>query len=210
MAEDASALEHEMERTRERMGDTIEALADKADGPAHLVEAVHDRIHSVTTTIGEMMNDVNTAVAGAGGTMSDTLQAGTRNGGDLVARTRERLTETVANVNANVGDRLGNADVPGSARRAAGVVQGNPLGLALGALAVGFLAGSILPISETERTRLKPIGDKLAGQAQAAANDLIAAGKAVAVETAQAAVAAARASAKMHGQEVVDAAKARG
>lgn len=39
--------------------------------------------------------------------------------------------------------------------------ENNPLGLAIGALAVGFLAGLAAPVSELERRTLGPIRDDL-------------------------------------------------
>jgi hypothetical protein len=141
--------------------------------------------------------------------VADALDAGARGGSDLLSRTREKFTATVADVNSGMSERLANADVADRARRAVGIAAENPLGLALAALAVGFVVGSALPVLEVERERLKPIGDRIAEQAQAATSDLVTAGKAVAIETAQSAVATALSSAKSHGHEVLDAAKAR-
>lgn len=94
-------------------------------------------------------------------------------------------------------------------RNAAGIAAENPIGLALAGLAVGFLAGSLIPISPLERRRLGPITDSAIDQAQAAAIDLAQAGKAVVSETAHDAAQTAFASAQRHGHDVVEALKAR-
>jgi len=53
------------------------------------------------------------------------------------------------------------------------------------ALAMGFLAGSLLPATDVERERLRPIRDKVVDRARATTSDLFEAGKAVVAETAQ-------------------------
>jgi hypothetical protein len=49
-----------------------------------------------------------------------------------------------------------------TARAAGARVIENPLGLAIGAWALGFLVGLILPISEIEQRSLTPLRDKIA------------------------------------------------
>ena len=71
------------------------------------------------------------------------------------------------------------------ARRGVGIAVENPLGLALGALAVGFLAGLAAPVSELERRTVGPIRDDLVERAKAAGSDAIEHGKQVIQETAQ-------------------------
>ncbi len=68
------------------------------------------------------------------------------------------------------------------------IAQENPLGLALGALAVGVLAGLIVPVSELERRTVGPIRDDLVERAKAAGTDALEHGRQVLQETAQAAL----------------------
>jgi hypothetical protein len=196
MGKDASAIRQEIEETRERMGDTVEALAYKTDVPARVKDTLNERVESVKGTLGDVVENVKTAVAGASdsvktnvaeasGSVSDAVHDGSRNGADVVARTRHKVSEAVSKVGGELGDRLQNADVSATAGRVVGIAQENPLGLALAALAIGVLCGSLLPVSSTERRRLEPIGKKIAHQARAATSDLIEAGKAVVAETAQ-------------------------
>jgi ElaB/YqjD/DUF883 family membrane-anchored ribosome-binding protein len=181
----------------------------------------------VKGTIENVMDSVKTAVVGTTDTVkstladardgvSDVVTAGAHNGSDALSRARAGVSATMHNVNASVqnvndrvGERLRNADVAGSAKRTVGAAQENPIGLAIAALAIGFLTGSLLPVSETERRRFGPMRDKIVGGAQATGSELLEAGKAVVAETAQTAAATALNSAKTHGQDVVDAAQAR-
>lgn len=166
MGKDTREIRDQIEQTRERMGDTVEALGYKADVPSRVKENVHDRVEAVKGTIGDVVDNVKSAV---GGSVPD----------------------------------LG--DLRGGARRAAGIAGENPIGLALGALAAGFLAGLLVPVTDAERERIGPLREQLVDQAQSAAGELVAHGKAVVHETAQAAMQ----SAQSHGQRVVDAATSR-
>ena len=79
---------------------------------------------------------------------------------DVKTRAREKVSDKVEAVKSKVGgagSRVneatpGSDDVKQSARKAAGIAQENPIGLALGSLAVGFIAGLLAP-STASRTR---------------------------------------------------------
>ena len=49
----------------------------------------------------------------------------------------------------------------------------NPLGLAIGSIAVGFLVGLCLPLSELERDRVGTVGERMTELAKSAATDAI-------------------------------------
>ena len=54
----------------------------------------------------------------------------------------------------------------------------NPLGLAIGSVAAGFLVGLCLPVSKVERERVGLLGERMTAQAKTAAADAIEEGKA--------------------------------
>jgi ElaB/YqjD/DUF883 family membrane-anchored ribosome-binding protein len=112
---------------------------------------------------------------------------------DEVGQTRERMGDTI--------DALGHkADVKGrtkdSARRAAGVAQENPLGLAAGAVAVGFLAGMLVPSSRVEDEKLGPMADQVKQQAKETGQEALERGK----QVAQSAADTARDEAQLQGE----------
>jgi ElaB/YqjD/DUF883 family membrane-anchored ribosome-binding protein len=216
MDKDASAIRREIQLTRDRMGDTVDALGYKAAVPARIKDDVAQRVETVKGTISDVVDNVTATITAAGAVTADV----SRNQLDALSQASDKVRDRVDALNSTIGDRVGqlkdtmndrlqDADVPGSARRAAGAIQENPIGLALVALSIGFLTGSLLPVSKIERERLEPIGSKIVDQARAAATDLVEASKAVVLETGQSAVTSALNSAQAHGQEVVDAAKAR-
>ena len=68
------------------------------------------------------------------------------------------------------------------------VLTKNPLVLAIGAIAVGLLAGFIVPISAFEREKLGPVGGRLTDRAKSSAAELVARGKSAMADTVSAAL----------------------
>lgn len=70
MGKDTGEIREEIERTRERMGDTVDAIAYKADVPSRMQDAVSDRVdslkHAVTGRVGNMRETVSNALPDAG------------------------------------------------------------------------------------------------------------------------------------------------
>jgi gas vesicle protein len=75
-------------------------------------------------------------------------------------------------------------DVKQAARRSAGVAQENPLGLAIGSVAVGFLAGMLIPGTRVENEKLGPVADQVKEQAVQTGQEALEHGKQVAQEVA--------------------------
>jgi hypothetical protein len=72
------------------------------------------------------------------------------------------------------------------------VSEQNPLGLALGALGVGLLAGLAAPVTALERRTVGPLRDDLVERAKIAGSDAIEHGKQVLQEKAKAVLDAAQ------------------
>jgi len=148
--------------------------------------------------------------------MGDTVEAlGYK--ADVPARVKDAVSDRVETVKGTIGDALGGAqramrtgalpdagDVRAAARRGVSIAAENPLGLAIGAAAVGFLAGLLVPVTDYERSTIGPIRDDLLDRAQSVGADALEHGKQVLAETAQAAVQTAQQSAQEHAQQVAD------
>ena len=160
MGEDPNAIRDEIAETRERMGDTIDALGYKADVKSRAKENVAGKVDSVKEHLGL-----------AGQKASDVTP---------------------------------DADqVKGQVRKAAGLAQENPLGLAVGAVAVGFLAGMLVPSSRVEDEKLGPMADRVKEQAKESGQEALERGK----EVAQSAVDTASDEGQKHGEQLADSAK---
>jgi gas vesicle protein len=112
---------------------------------------------------------------------------------DVPARAKESVAEKVdalksriTGVGADVSNAAPGADeVRRGAQQAVGVVQENPLGLAIGAAAVGFLAGMLIPGTKVEDERIGPVADQVKEQAKQTGQEALEHGKQVAQETAE-------------------------
>jgi hypothetical protein len=219
------------------MGDTVEALAYKTDVPSRVKDAVNDRVETVKGTISDVVESVKDTLTGAGGKvgtalggakrgMSETLSGATETLRDATGTLRdttgnagETLSDTTSNVRSTVQNTISNTvgqvagklpnpgDVTSAARRGAGIAAENPLGLALGALAVGFLAGLAAPVTDLEREKVGPLRDELVGRAKDLGSDALEHGKQVLQETAQAALGAVQQAAQEQGRQVLSEAK---
>jgi gas vesicle protein len=164
MGQEPEAIRREIEDTRERMGETADALAYKTDVPGRTKEAVSDKVQSVKDK-----------VTGVTGRVSDATPDGDQ--------------------------------AKQQAKRAAGVAQENPLGLAAGAVAVGFLAGMLIPSSQVEQDKIGPVAHQVRDQVTETAQTAVEHGKQVAQDAAQAATETAKQSGQEHASEVQDEAK---
>jgi len=160
-------IEQQIEETRERMGDTVEALSAKADVPGRMRGYVSDKKDAVTSKL----TGAKDAVAGSGSSMAST-------GGDMA----HSATDT--------------------ARRGAGIAKDNPLGLAVGAVAAGFLVGTLLPSTRIENEKLGPMADEVKDQARQIGGEAIEHGKDIAQETAQQAAETAKQQTREHSEQL--------
>jgi hypothetical protein len=78
-------------------------------------------------------------------------------------------------------------DVKQGAQRAVGVAQENPLGLAIGSVAVGFLAGMLIPSTRVENEKIGPVADQVKERVKETGQEALERGKQVAGDAAQAA-----------------------
>lgn len=169
MGEDPEVIRREIEETRERMGDTVDALGYKTDVKSRAKESVSGKVDSVKEKLVGAKDSVAESVGGA----KDSVSSATPSTGD----------------------------VQHQAKRAVGVAQENPLGLAVGAVAVGFLAGMLIPSTRVEDEKIGPMADQVKGQIASTAQEAVEHGKAVVSETASSAAQAAKETAQETGKE---------
>jgi gas vesicle protein len=130
---------------------------------------------------------------------------------DVKARAKDRVSDTVGGVKEKLGvagQRAGDAtpdpeQVKHQVRRAAGLAQENPLGLAVGAVAVGFLVGLAVPSSDVEHEKLGPVADRVKDQAKETGQEALERGK----EVAQSAAQTVSEEGRKHGEELADSAR---
>ena len=126
---------------------------------------------------------------------------------ESISDKRERLISQVQGTTHKVGDATPDGQqVKEGAQQAVGVAQENPLGLAIGGLAAGFLAGMMLPSTKIEDEKVGPIADQVKETAAETGQEALERGREVAGQVAHDAVEGA----KEVGQEAVETAKEAG
>jgi ElaB/YqjD/DUF883 family membrane-anchored ribosome-binding protein len=135
-------IKREIEGTREQMGETVEALAHKADVPSLAKQAVAEGKDKVV---------------------------------ERVTEAKDSAVQTVAAQAEHVRD---------TARKAGGIARENPLGLAVGSVAVGFLAGVLVPSTKVEDRKLGPVADEVKERAKETGEEAVQGARDVARETA--------------------------
>jgi hypothetical protein len=116
---------------------------------------------------------------------------------DVKARAKDRVVGAKDRV---VGATPDGGDVKQQARRAGSVAQDNPLGLAVGAVAVGFLARMLIPSTRVEDEKLGAMSDDVIERAKETGQEALERGKQVAQDAAE--------TAKESGREHADELKA--
>ena len=155
MGQDPSDIRAEIEETRSRVGDEVDALSYKTD---------------VSARVGDYVDDKKQAVK------------------DKVTGAKDAVTGTASRA---IPSREKVGRVKDTAER-------NPLGLAVGAAAVGFVAGLVFPATRVENERMGEMSDRLVEAAKETAGDAVERGK----QVAQDAVETAKESGRQQGQEL--------
>ena len=147
MGQDPDELRAEIAETRERMGDTADALAYKADVPHRMQDAVGEKMDQMKSTITGSVDHARRAVSRASDALPDT------------------------------------DDVQTNARNVMNAVRENPLGLFFGMAAVGFVIGSLIPITPIEDEQLAPMVGQMRMRAKERVQDTIEAARDAAVSS---------------------------
>src|SRR6478609_1200620 len=112
--------------------------------------------------------------------------------------------ERLVGAGQTVGDKTPDSDqVKHQARRAKSVAQENPLGLAVGAVAVGFLAGMLIPSTRIEDEKLGEMSDDVIERAKQTSQEALERGKQVAQDAAE----TAKDSGREHAEELKETAQ---
>ena len=155
MGQDPSDIRAEIDETRARVGNQVDALSYKTDVPARVGDYVDDKKQAVK---------------------------------DKVSGVKDAVTGTASKAVPD-GEKVG---------RVKDAAERNPLGLAVGAAAVGFVAGLLIPSTRVENEHMGEMSDRVVDAAKDTAGDAVERGKQVAQEAAE----TAKESAKEQGQEL--------
>jgi hypothetical protein len=141
------------------MGDTVDALAHKADVKSRVKESISDKTE----------------------------------------RLRTQMSGTTSRISDATPDR---EQVSEGAQQAVGVAQENPIGLAIGGLAAGFLAGMLLPTTKIEDERIGSVADEVKDRARETGQEALERGKDVASKAAEQASETAKEAGQQQAEEL--------
>jgi len=144
MGQDPSDIRTQIEETRSRVGEEIDALSYKTDVPARMGDYVGEKKEAVTGAV----SGAKDAVMGATSTVLPS------------------------------GERVG---------RLKDAAERNPMGLAVGGVAVGFVVGMLLPSTRVENRAMGETSDRLVDVARQTAGEAKESGKQIAHEVADSA-----------------------
>jgi gas vesicle protein len=114
---------------------------------------------------------------------------------DVKTRAKEKIVGVKDKVAGATPD---GGEVSQRARRASSVAQQNPLGLAIGAVAIGFVAGMLIPSTRVEDEKLGEASDSVVEKVKETGSEALEHGKQVAQDAAQ----TAKESGQEHAQQV--------
>jgi hypothetical protein len=186
MGQDPDAIRQDIEQTRAEMSETVEAVGYKADVPSRAKEAVSDKVENVKSKVSDTASRAKEAVVGT-----------TSRAGEAVSGVTSRASEATPS----------RGEVKQRTRQVAGMARENPLGLAIGAAALGFLAGLAVPSTRVEDERLGPVADQVKERVKETGQEALDRGKQVAQEVASTATETAREKTQEQGQGLADSAK---
>ena len=129
--------------------------------------------------MGEDPNLIRADIERTRAEMGDTVDAlGYK--ADVKSRTKDRVNRLTGRVSDATPDKQ-------QVKRAASVAQENPVGLAVGGVAAGFLLGMLVPSSRVEDEKIGPMADQVKDQIKETGQEALDRGKEVAQQAAQSA-----------------------
>jgi uncharacterized protein YoxC len=174
LGETLETVKQTFETTRERVAATVAQTAEYLPDR----ETIADNAQALAGTLGanaQQLAESAQAIAGTLGTNGQRLAENAQALAGTLGTNAQHLADNAQTVAGSVGTNAqaiaGNVGT--NAKRAYAIVRENPLGLLIGGLAVGFLVGLVVPISDVERQKIGPIRDDLVQKSTAAAQDAI-------------------------------------
>jgi ElaB/YqjD/DUF883 family membrane-anchored ribosome-binding protein len=133
----------------------------------------------------------------------DSLQEKRDSAKETIMGATDSIRSSITGATSRVSDATpSTGQVKQTAKRGAGLAQENPLGLAIGSVAVGFVAGLLLPSTRVEDERLGELSDEVIDRAKETGQEALERGKSVAQEAAQSAKETAQESGQQHAEEL--------
>ena len=194
MGEDPDRIREEIEQTRAQLEEErpVDRMRDE-------IQQTRSQMSETVQALGHKA-DVKSRVKESISGKKDAVVGTVSSGKDAVVGTADSLVSRVSGV---VPDR---EQVKQGARKV-GIARENPLGLAIGGAAVGFLAGLLAPSTRVEDEKIGQVADQVKGTVRETGQEALDRGKQVAQEAVATARDTARERAQEQGQEMAESVK---
>jgi ElaB/YqjD/DUF883 family membrane-anchored ribosome-binding protein len=153
VAENPDAIRREIEVTREEMADTIDAMEYKADVKARAA----DKVTELRESVAERADSVLSSMKGTAQRMTESMRGG--------------MSDTTSTMQHETGEMTHRAR--SGMQQGKRMAEDNPLLVAAGAVAAGFLIGAALPGTRMEDERIGPKADEVKSQAMQRGSEMI-------------------------------------
>lgn len=194
MGQDPDRIRQQIERTREELAEDHEGERIRAE-----IEETRSQMGETVEALGHKA-DVKSRVKESISDKKDAVVGTIAGGKDAVVSSADSLVSKVTGAVPDAGQVKEGAQKVGMSRE-------NPLGLALGGAAVGFIAGLLLPSTRVEDERLGEASDQVIDRVKETGQDALERGKQVAQEAIDSARETALESGKEQGKEVAESVK---
>ena len=122
---------------------------------------------------------------------------------DWIGEKKDAAVSTVSGVSSKAGEITPDgAEVSNSMNRMKRLAERNPVGLAIGGAAVGFIAGLLMPSTHMEDERIGPMADDVKATAADAGREALERGKDVVQEAGATAIETAKERGREEGEEL--------
>lgn len=195
MGEDPNRIRQEIDATRaeyERDRSSADVLGDP-------IREARTDVRETVSALGHKA-DVKSRVKESVSGKKDSLVGGVSSGKDAVVGKADSIVSTVTGVVPDTGQMVEGA-------RKVGMSKENPMGLAIGGAAVGFLLGLLAPSTRVEDEKIGEAADQVKEAVKESGQEALERGKQVAQETVGPAKESARESAKEQGAQLTQSLK---
>ena len=140
----------------------------------------------------------------------ENLQEKKESAKESIIGVKDKIVGAGGSLTSSMSDRtLDSNEVKHQAKKAASLAQEDPLGLAIGSVAIGFIAGMLIPSTRVEDEKIGRVADDVKAKVKETGQEALEHGKQVAHEAAQSAQETVKEQGQEHAQQIKDSAQDR-
>jgi Protein of unknown function (DUF3618) len=175
--DEVAEIRQEIDASREQLGESVAALAYKADVKNRGKEVINDKKEALMEKVDDLKSKLPSGAEGDGSGVGETIKSKLPTG-EAVSEKADALKEKLPDAAPST------EDVRAKAQDAASAAGDHPLAVAAGATIAGLAAGLALPETDIERQKIGPAAQEVRQQAESKAREAVQNAKAAAQDAA--------------------------